>query len=329
MQTTGGSALAQGYLNHLKGKDDLVTTRVETRAGFVTFALEKNRRSTRYIDNARALKAAASAAKTPNDLLKMQNIRTSLLAAAGLSDKAMKHLEESDKEKAIAELIKNFLDPAGSDFINELVYRYLLILGDSLGGSMRNLVGALAQQKLTRAVLAALNVRGITYKWMDCDNKKIVWLDKPEDEYDIEIRLKGISWTVNGKNRTLVYNLTVPLIKNNIDICLIDCSAIEYLSQKDLVKTNDRYLLLGELKGGIDPAGADEHWKTANSALDRIRIKFLEQNLLPKIIFIGAAIENKMATEIWDQLQADKLSNAANLTIDDQVSSICNWLVNV
>ncbi|HAJ78349.1 MAG TPA: hypothetical protein DCO75_01135, partial [Fibrobacteres bacterium] len=25
-----------------------------------------------------------------------------------------------------------------------------------------------------------------------------------------------------------------------------------------------------ELKGGIDPAGADEHWKTAKTAIDRI-----------------------------------------------------------
>ena len=38
--------------------------------------------------------------------------------------------------------------------------------------------------------------------------------------------------------------------------------------------------MFGELKGGIDPAGADEHWKTGNSALVRIRKAFEDYQVL-------------------------------------------------
>lgn len=64
--------------------------------------------------------------------------------------------------------------------------------------------------------------------------------------------------------------------------------------QKDSIHYKpEKYLALGELKGGIDPAGADEHWKTANSALQRIRTGFAKKSLTPYTFFIGAAIEKK------------------------------------
>jgi hypothetical protein len=80
------------------------------------------------------------------------------------------------------------------------------------------------------------------------------------------------------------------------------------------------------LKGGIDPAGADEHWKTAGSALLRIKRAFQAEGLAPATFFVGAAIEKRMANEIWEQLADGTLSNAANLTVADQVSSLANWL---
>jgi len=83
------------------------------------------------------------------------------------------------------------------------------------------------------------------------------------------------------------------------------------------------------LKGGIDPAGADEHWKTAQTALTRIKTAFANQNLSPDLFFIGAVIANNMAQEIWNQLEEGALKNAANLTNPDQVASFVNWLVNL
>jgi len=60
------------YLNHLQSSDDLVTTYEATRAGFVALALEKNRRATPYVAEARALQAVANQVRNPADLLKVQ-----------------------------------------------------------------------------------------------------------------------------------------------------------------------------------------------------------------------------------------------------------------
>jgi hypothetical protein len=225
------------FRRHLRSSDDLVTTYEATRAGFVALALEKNRRASPYVAEARALQEAASKANTPADLLNMKEIEAGLFTAAGLSDKALNHLLPEDKAQAARELVKNFLEPAGTKFVEELVFRFLLIRGDTLGGSMRNIGGVIAQPS--------------------------------------------------------------------------------------------HYLVLGELKGGIDPAGADEHWKTARTAIERIRSAFSKVGFSPLTFFVGAAVEKKMAAEIWEQLETGALGNAANLNETNQVASISQWLCNL
>ena len=98
---------------------------------------------------------------------------------------------------------------------------------------------------------------------------------------------------------------------------------IEFINQPQ------RYLVLGELKGGIDPAGADEHWKTAKTALLRIISKFHTLGLFPKTFFVGAAIQSNMASEIYTELQSGLLNYAANLGVDDQLTSLCSWLTTL
>lgn len=151
------------YTDHITGSDSLVTPYEETRAGFIALTLEKNRKATPFVEEAKSLRETASRASSPEDLLKFEEIRPSMLTAAGLSDKAGKHLTKEDKSKAIKGLIDDFLKPAGDDFVDELVYRFLLTKGDSLGGILRNLAGVLAERKFSRAIIAALGVenRGI------------------------------------------------------------------------------------------------------------------------------------------------------------------------
>ncbi len=57
------------YLKHLTSSKDLETTYEAIRAGLVALALEKNRRATPFIEQARSLKVAASQVKGPRDLL--------------------------------------------------------------------------------------------------------------------------------------------------------------------------------------------------------------------------------------------------------------------
>ncbi|NJD78918.1 MAG: restriction endonuclease [Candidatus Methanoperedens sp.] len=312
------------HRQHLTNSESLVTTYEETRAGFVALALERNRRATPFIEEARSLKAAASQATTPASLVDIVGIKAALLTASGVSDKAAGHMEEQDKEEAIQGLIEKFLEPAGPSFVEELVFRFLLTRGDALGGSMRNVGGAIAQRKLTRAIIATLSVAGISYKWLSSMND--TWIQGRGDEPDIEFDAKGLSWSNDSRNRTVRYNLTVPFLRKNVDLCLFNCS---YQELSVSYRNPALYIALGELKGGIDPAGADDHWKTTRTSLSRIRLAFASNRSSPHLFFVGAAIENSMAEEIWLQLEDGTLSNAANLTDADQVASLCRWLCNL
>jgi hypothetical protein len=318
------SQMKKPYLQHLKSSEDLRTSYEAIRAGFIALALEKNHRATPFVAEARALKSEASQAKVPMDLIAMKRIRQALLTASGISDKALKHLQDSDKDQAIAELIHKFLDPAGANFAEELVFRFLLTRGDTLGGSMRNVGGFIAQCRLSRAVIACLRISGEPVHMLRGKSRK--WELMPAEDADLDRNLRGLSWNLGSKKRSLLFNLGVPLVDNNIDLCLLDCSTAEL---KTAVISPEKYIALGELKGGIDPAGADEHWKTARSALNRIEEAFATKNLKPYLFYVGGAIEVKMSNEIWNWLKTGKLANAANLTVDDQLASIARWVCTV
>ena len=128
----------------------------------------------------------------------------------------------------------------------------------------------------------------------------------------------------------MIMNITIPAVKKNVDLSILDGTINDLKRGKQsIIHNSEKYIALGELKGGFDPAGADEHWKTAYSALERIRNGFKKLKLQPQSFFIGAAIENSMASEIYKQLKNGKLDNAANLTSDDQLTEICKWILNL
>lgn len=312
----------------IKRAEELVTSKENTRSGFIALALEKNYLAVPYIEEAKALKALSINVKKPEDLLKLTDLREGLLTASGLSDKSLSYLTEEDKITAIKGLIEKFLEPAGDSFIDELVYRYLLIKGDALGGRARNLAGSLGERKFIRSLISVLNISGTKYLWRDTETN--TWNEKPENDTDIEKRIKGLYWSKGKASCLLLMNMTVPVVNKNVDIIILDGN-IESITndKKSIIYDLRKYIALGELKGGIDPAGADEHWKTANSAIERIRVGFAKSNLNPKTFFIGAAIENSMAIEIFKQLQNNTLNNAANLTNDDQLVAICDWIVKL
>ncbi len=312
----------------IKKADDLVTSREKTRAGFIAMALEKNYIAVPYIEEAKALKSLASKIKKPKDLLQVSDLRVGLLTASGLSDKSLNYLTEADKTLAIKGLIEEFLEPAGSSFIDELVYRYLLTKGDALGGKARNLAGSLGERKFLRSLLSVFTLAGIKYQWKDNDTNS--WLENPKDDNGIEKRIKALYWKKGKADRLLVMNINVPLVSKNVDLSILDGKVEDLKTGKQsIIHNHSKYIALGELKGGIDPAGADEHWKTANSALNRIKTSFAKDKLKPQTFFIGAAIENSMATEIFKQLQNGTMNNAANLTDDDQLTAICDWIINL
>lgn len=307
---------------------DLVTSRDKTRAGFIAMALEKNYIAIPFIEEAKALRALANQIETPKDLLQVKDLNVGLLTASGLSEKSLNYLTNEDRTIAIKGLIENFLEPAGKNFVDELVYRYLLTKGDALGGKARNLAGSLGERKFLRSLLSVFHISGIKYQWKDIDTN--TWVDKPNDDNGIEKRIRALYWQKGETHKLLVLNINVPLVNKNVDISILSGQPEELITGKQsIIYDHNKYIALGELKGGIDPAGADEHWKTANSAMNRIRASFAKNNVKPKTFFIGAAIENSMAAEIFKQLKNGTLNNAANLTNDEQLTAICSWIAHL
>lgn len=313
---------------HIPDPVSLVTSYEATRAGFISLALERSRRATPHVEEARALHTYLIDIKEPNALLSDVEKYPIFLAASGVSGKAATHLTTEDIYQAIKGLVDNYLNPAGESFRDELVYRFLLTKGDTLGGSMRNVGGALAQRKFVRAVLSQLLLFNIKYSWLHSDSN--IWINQTDNDAGIEIYTKGLSWNFRGKSKTMIFNVSIKFVGksgNNIDVVIFEAepSALKKFDHCD----PKLYLALGELKGGIDPAGADEHWKTASKALTRIRSAFIDKKLNPNIFFVAGAIQPSMANEIWDELTEGVLSNAANLTKPDQLASIAEWIVKL
>ncbi len=291
--------------------EDLVTSPYNVRKGFLTQALFKESSAHPYLVKAETFKEGLSKVKTIEDIFKPEffsHHRLELIAAVGFSDKAINHLSEEDLKAALKEALNKYQITAGDNFTQELVYRYLLTKGDTLGGISRNKTGALAGNKLAGAIVKKLKAKKIELEAKASDSGKV----------------QSLTWP----KRFLVFDFKPALIGKNIDAILLDTTGLTKIT-KDIFNDKNRYLACGELKGGIDPAGADEHWKTANSALDRIRKVFEDNKNKPKLFFVGAAIENAMAVEIYNQLQEKRLACAANLNSDTQFEGLISWLISL
>jgi len=317
--------------SYIRKASDLVSTKAAQRNGFLEYALRKSKESIPYIDKAKSLKVILEQhTKKPKDILKLTEEKAACYQAAGVSIKAKHYLSKQDLNDILLEFVKEFLEPAGSHYIEELIYRYLLTLGDALGGRMRNLVGSMANEKLTRFIISQIQILNLGFDFYIKSTK--TWLASDKYSIDLVPEIRSIRWRLkNGKQRQLIYNLTVPIVKKNIDLVLLNCHCNK-LSGSDFkrsISNPKNYKVLGELKGGIDPAGADEHWKTANTALSRVRDGFDKHGIQIPLIFIGAAIETSMSKEIFNQYTTGKLANCANLTNEKQLINLCRWLVKL
>ena len=318
--------MSKPYLLHLKTHENLITSKEEVKAGFIAFALEKNKRCNPFINEAKILKyKVRTEVNQVDDLLKIVEIRNALLTASGISNKALNYFDENDKIKAIQGLIDDFLKPAGNNFVDELIYRFLLIKGDSLGGTMCNLTGVLAETKFKDFLVSSLKINNLNFTWYHRPSK--TWLESSQlNENDVE-QVGGFHWKNTNQGRSILFNRKIKFIDNkNFDICLLSAEE-DQINQA--INQPNALLAIGELKGGIDPAGADEHWKTANSSFKRIQKGFKSQSENILTFFIGAAIEYSMSKEIWELLETKQLSNVANLTKDDQLASLIDWLLHL
>jgi type II restriction enzyme len=284
--------------------NELITTEEEIKNGF-KWQAETKMKLIKSFSNNFDLFVKDAIHKELNELILKKEYYDVLTSICGFSQKSRSHLGK----EFIIDTIKTSIDldrlKKDITYIEELKISYFLTCGESLGGTMRNIVGQFAQNKLSQKIIDRLTDNRISY---------IVTKNKKQNIIKLE-------WD----NYCLFFNKKPKFINKSIDFILL----------KDLDKNFDiekpeLYLSCGELKGGIDPAGADEHWKTANFALDRIRKSFNEKNLIvPDLFFIGSAIETSMAKEIFEQIKNGKLKYVANLNKEEQVIELIDVLLEL
>lgn len=290
----------------IKIAGDLQTKHRAICDGFLTQALQKTEKAEPFVEEAKTFYKALKKVKSVDELLTSPKYRNDLASACGFSDKARSQLTDTELNGAIKKVLTRIYKEAGSEFREDILYRYLLTKGDTLGGSMRNLTGASAGTKLTEKIIERLS-----------GGKKKIEVLKSKSG-----KIQRVIWD----GRTLLFDVKPHLIGKNIDVILINRGDVS-TPEEELLADKSKYIACGELKGGIDPAGADEHWKTANSALGRIRSAFGRS--VPALFFVGAAIEASMAKEIFKQLKVGKLTHAANLNQDEQVNDLVDWLLSL
>ncbi len=306
--------------------ESLVTTHDAYRAGVLEIALFKNKESIPYLDKAKALYVTLRQnTKTCSDVLKMTELHETILEAAGITQKTKKHLTVIDKTELLQKFIDEVLAPSGKKYVDEIVFRYLMALGEQLGGHMRNCIGNLARGKMVRQLIAQLNVAGKDFKYFIDGDK--VWSDGVKFKVEVAESIKAIAWRNGIHVRTFLNNVNVEGLSKNVDMVLVEkeLPVITSSEMKKALADTKEIIMMGELKGGIDPAGGDEHWKTARGALERIRKAYKRVDIL----FICASIEKAMAKEIYSMFQMGDLNCVANLTDNNQLGSACEWIVKL
>lgn len=298
---------------------DLVTSREATCQGFLDQAKVKAEKATTYIERAMNFWEELAKTATVGDVLNNPQLQEGLIATAGVSAKARNYLTDEDIKRILSGIIEGIPEDRRNAFREELFYRYLLTKGASLDGEMRNYGGARAVAGFVVALLDALQTNQDPVVWLK-DVKGSVKL--PDAKLLAEShKVQKIAWP----GRVLLFDRKPTLINKNVDMILLAGTAAQ--SDGELLEQPNCYLACGELKGGIDPAGADEHWKTARSALERVADVFASRRKKPALFFVGAAIEEAMASELFAWLKKGKLKYVANLTVPSQVTELISWLL--
>ncbi len=200
-------------------------------------------------------------------------------------------------------------------------------LGASFDGSWRNEVGRLAYVEVITPLLLHLHSLGHLHSVV-YTLKGPVFASGGEtlhsrasqelivdEQTDLEVALRHLEEQRVVYREVRLRNGNRLLLNRQITWYGADGEA--YRIGPDLLSSGDGADILwgGELKGGADPAGSDEHWKTATRTFERILLA-CERTGRPKppLSFIATILVERVAREAADWLKEGKLVSVYNLT---------------
>lgn len=289
--------------NIITSAKDLVTQKTDTMNGFIEQAKEKRKDIIKYTKTLNYFLLNKHLIRDIHIARQDKLIMQFLTAAAMLSQKSLLYFSIEDQNRIISEII-DFSKFNDKEYLEQLKHQYLINCGESLGGSMRNIIGQKAQNYFISTILETLQQKGYQFNIVRSKKDKIV----------------QISW----KDRAIFFDKKPKIVGKSIDFIVVKGNS----AKNNDIENLDDYIICGELKGGVDPAGADEHWKTGLSALNRIDKVFNDYNKKrPILIFLGSAIASFMAGEIFHLLEKKWLGSAANINNNQQLQNIVNLII--
>ena len=206
-------------------------------------------------------------------------------------------------------------------------------LGDTVGGGWRNEVGRLAYFAVVTPLLRHLHSLGILESVI-YELKGTVVQDEdgipPQDEaslYVAQLRPEEFEEKITEFERGRVVYKELELANGNRlllnrQITWLGEDGEELKIGPDLISTDDTefvqdmpLLWAGELKGGADPAGSDEHWKTATQAFNRILLACEKTGReQPPLSFMATILVDRVAREAQLRSSSTKASSPASIT---------------
>lgn len=199
-------------------------------------------------------------------------------------------------------------------------------LGTSFDGSWRNEVGRLAYVEVLTPLLLHLHRQGCLHSVAYTLKGPVAPVEDESqphvaqelivaEQTDLQPELKHLEEQRVVYHEVRLRNGNRLLL--NRQITWYDAEGRAHRVGPDLFSLGDETNILwgGELKGGADPAGSDEHWKTATRAFDRILLA-CERTGRPKppLSFIATILVERVAREAAEWIAEGKLTSVYNLT---------------
>ena len=277
---------------------DLVTKEEHIIKGVMWQAKQKRQLSKDIVKNSLEAKKKLRKINDVEEIFEDSLLLDFILAATMLSKKSIQHFSHSKLVSYIKKEI-DFERITEQNYLNELEKYYLQTAGEAVGGKIRNIIGKKGNDIFVRYIQE--------------------YLDKKEIPYNVKIKNNNIQLIETDK-LVILFNKKPNFIGKSVDFLVIK----KYKDGSYNMEDHNQYISAGELKSGIDPAGADEHWKTARTALSRIHKAFVQQGIdSPNIFFIGGAISKHMAEEIIENMDKWSMTGSAVFFI---LFNICYWI---